>query len=810
MSGIVQDLRYALRTLAKRPGYSVVAVLTLAVGIGAATTVFSWFDRVVRQTWPGVADGERLVVFQSVLEDGGRTSLSYPELRDYQERSTTVSDLVACDIQPLSVVYREEPERAWSQLVSANFFDALGVRPILGRGFTADEDRIGAGAVTVLAFDYWQRRFGGDPAIVGKTVVLNTTPFTVVGVAPREFKGSDFGLSFDLWVPVSMVGSFGAPPDLLERRDWFWLDAFARLAPGVSRSQADAEAGAIAGRLAEEYPETNRGRTVRLVPIAKDSSGGAAMLLPMLGVLGLFSVLLLLIACANVASLLLSRALERRREVALRLATGASRGRLVRQLLVESMVLASAGGTAGIGVAWIARGSLIAFAPPSDMPVAMEIPIAGATLLFAIVASAATAVLCGLVPALQASKPDLASVMREDVTASGGRSRTRLSRVLVVAQVTLSAVLLVVSGLFLRSYTAARHLDLGFDPERVLLASFDLEHRGYGDEEVRAFHRQFDDKLRALPGVESASVAQRIPLELGGRTSSRVEVEGYQAGADERVWAYYNVVGADYFRTIGTSVLVGREFTPADDVASEPVMVVNRRMAEAYWPSGNAAGGRVRIGDTWFRVVGVVGNTKFNRIDEEPVRLMYFTVLQRPRASMTAHLRTTGDPTALVAPLRQVVRELDPALPVFGERTLERSVGVGTWQLRMGSHLLGAFGALALLLAAVGLLGVLGRATSRRSREIGIRMAVGGAPRRIFAMVVGEGVLLAVWGILIGGVAAGTLAQFLGSMLFGVGALDPLVFVMVSLLVVVIAAVSSAIPAWRAHRLDPMRVLRTE
>lgn len=810
MSGTTQDFRYAFRTLAKRPGFTVAAILTLALGIGAATTVYSWYDRVVRQTWPGVLDGSRLLSFQSLLEDGGRTSLSYPELLDYQDRAESVEGIVAVDVLPLSVVFRGEPERAWSQLVSANYFDVLGVNPILGRGFTSNESLPGGSAATVLSFDYWQRRFGGDPGIVGASITLNTTRFTVVGVAPRGFKGSDFGLSFDLWVPLTMVGEFGAPPDLLERRDWFWLDGFARLAPGVTRQQAESELIAIAASLGEEFPDTNRGRTVRLLPTSRDSGSGAAMLLPILGVLGLFAALLLLLACANVANLQLSRAVERRREISLRLASGATRGRLVRQLLIESLVVAGGGGAAGLAFAWLARRSLLLFAPPSDMPVGMEIPIAATTVAFAAAAAAVTAVVFGLVPALQASKADLAAMLREDVTSTGGRSRSRLARGIVIAQVTLSVVLLVISGLFLRSYRAARHLDVGFRPTGVLLASFDLEHRSYSEDEVRAFHRRLDERLASMRGVESATVAQRVPLELGGRTSTRVVVDGYQPGPDERVWAYYNVIGSDYFRTVGTTVIAGREFTPADDEHTEPVVVVNRRMAETYWPGRSAVGGRLRVGDTWCRVVGIVADTKFIRIDEEPLRLMYFPILQRPRTGMTVHLRSDGDPASLEAALRHIVRELDPALPLFGVRTLASSVAVGTWQLRMGSHLLGAFGALALLLASAGLLGVLGRETARRGREMGIRMAVGGSPGRIFRTVVGEGVLLAVSGLLVGFVIAGAVAHLLGSMLFGVGALDPLVFVAVSLFVVVTAAISSAIPAWLAHRLDPVRVLRAE
>lgn len=811
MDTLRQDLLHAFRSVSRRPGFALLVVATLALGIGAVTTVFSWFERVVVDPLPGIAQGGRLATLGVRDLNGGRYSLSYPDLVDYREGATQLAGLTATDMRPLSLAHGGEPERVWALLVSNGYFDVLGVRAERGRLFRSDEGRTpGGDPVAVLSFDYWQRRFGGRDDVVGEQVTLNTTPFTVVGVAPEAFKGTDFGLTFDVYVPLTMAESFTTVRGLFVNRGNHWLDGIARLAPGATLESAQAELGTIAARLGEAFPDTNRDQTVVLLPLHEDSGSGSAMLAPLIVVLGAFAVLVLLVACANVANLMLAKAELSKREIAVRLAVGSSRWRLVRLLLVESLVLAGLGGVVGYVVAWQARSALMLFAPPTDLPVGLDIPMSSATFCFAALATALTAAAFGLVPAMRASRPDLVRGLRAEVTSTGGRSRSRLTRGLVAAQVTLSLVLLVSAGLFLASHSAAMRIDPGFDPDGVLLAAFDLQHRGYDEAATRSFDRALIDRLDSAPGVVSATLAQRVPLELGGTSSSVIAVEGYEPKPDERVWSYVNVVGPAYFRTMRTAVEAGRELSDSDDADAPPVVVVSRTLADRYWPGRSPLGTRLRCRGRWYTVVGVAADISDRRLGEPGRPYMYLSVFQSPRSAMTIHVRTDGDPAARAGDVRRIVAEIDPSLPLYGVRTLSRTLAVATFQTRIGSRLLTALGSVALLLAAVGLFGVLSRAVARRRREVGIRMALGGAPRRIVRMVLADAFGMVGVGAALGTAASVAAGYLLRGVLTGGVAVDPTVLVLALLLMAAVTAVVCIQPAWRVTHSDPLRVLRAE
>ena len=809
MTSLLRDLRFALRMLAKSPGLTFVAVLTLAVGLGANATVFSWIQGMVLEPLPGVPDQGRVVMLTGQSRGGDQRSFSVPDLRDLIASDLPVS-VLGFDLRAVSLTGGDRPERAWASLVSGNFFEVLGVRAAVGRTFQPEEDRTpGTHPVAVLAHAFWQVRFHGDPGIVGRTIEINRHPYTVVGVAAPGFQGSATGLRMDLWIPLAMQEQI-SPGSRLDQRGSHWLEALGRLEPGATVEQAQAALDTMAARLGKTYPDTNDGLRFLAHHFWNAPYGPTHVLLPVLSVLGAMALLVLLLACANVANLLLVRALGRRKEISIRLALGASRGHLVRQLLTESLVLAVLAGALGLLIARASTGLLTAFIPPLDVPVGPAFPMDARLLAFAGGLSLLTGVLFSLAPVLQVTSPGLASALRDEGGAVSGGRKGRLRSGLVVAQITLSCVLLVCAGLFLRSLGKGAEIDPGFSARDVLLASVDLFPGGYDEAGGKMFYRNLLERLNGLPGIEAASVSSYVPLDFGGSSSTRLEVAGYQPAPKEEVVIDYFNVGPDYFRTLGIPLAAGRGFEARDDEKGARVVVVNQTMARKYWGGRDPVGTTVRIWDEDRTVVGVAGDGKYQQLGEEPKPFFYAPILQAYRAQAVIHVRTRGEPDEIAGALRRTVGELDPDLPLTAVKTLRQHLRISVFAQRVAATFLGSFGLLALALATLGLYSVIRYAVSQRTRELGVRLALGARPGNIEKMVVGEGMILAAFGVVAGlGLAFGV-TRFLASQLLGVSATDPLVFSGIALLLAMVAGLSSYLPARAAGMVDPAVVLRTE
>jgi predicted permease len=804
------DLRFGVRLLRRNPGFAAVAIVTLGLGIGANTTIFTWINGVVLNPIPGAAEPDDLVDVTQTYQ-GSRGEVSYPDYVDYRDHATLLSGLAVRDDLALLVAVDGVPERAWAEIVSANFFDVLGVRAALGRTFLLEEGRApGTASVAVIGHGLWLRRFGGDPGVVNRRVEINGHPFTVVGVAPRGFQGSQTAVAYELWVPMMMQPALMPGGNRLDQRGHAWLTAFGRLAPGATAAQADDEMRALVRRVAGDRPGAAEvgGRVTRL----RDSPHGAmGVLRPVLLALGAVAGLVLVIACANLANLMIARGAAREREIAIRLSIGASRGRIVAQLLTESALIAMAGATLALAIARGTSGLLGSFAPPTEFPIAIAVPLDARVFVFTGVVAAGTALLFGLLPALQASRRDSMPSLKNGTTPAGS-SRRRLRDALVVAEVSLSLALLVAAGLCVRSVHVARQLDPGFSPRGVLLTSLDLFPAGYTPQTGRAFYRQLLDRLSALPGVEAATLARRVPLGFKGNSSSTVTVDGYEPARGESISVSLNRVGADYLKTMRIPLVAGRDLARHDEEGAPDVAVVSETTARRFWRDRDPIGGRFRFNgeQEWITVVGVARDVKMSTLNEQPRPFVYLPILQHYHPSAVIHVRTAGDPASLAAPIRQVVQAIDPRLPTFATRTLEAHTGAATFQPRMAGSLLSVFGGLAVTLAAIGLYGVLAFVVSRRTREIGVRMALGATGSAVFRLVAGHGLRLTAIGIVLGLGAGYGLARGLASILFGVRAYDPITLAGAVAILGACAAAACVVPAWRATRVDPVRALKSE
>jgi putative ABC transport system permease protein len=810
MSAALHDLRHALRGLARSPGFAVVSILTLAIGIGANTTVYRWIEGLVVEPLPAVPEQGRILVASGQSRGGEGRSVSVPDYRDLA-RSRLPLAVTVFAMQPMSLTGGERPELVWGSLVSGNFFDVLQVRAEVGRTFRPEEDTApGAHPVVVLADRFWRRRFQADPGIVGRTIQLDRQPFTVIGVAARGFLGGAVGLSFDLWVPLAMQRQVSPGGDRLNQRGIRWLTALARLPPGVTAAAAQAALDALFAQLGRTFPDSDDGYRLVLHHFWNAPSGASSFLLPVLAVLAVMVGLILLIACANVANLLLVRALGRRREIAVRLALGAGRGRLLRQLLTESLVLAAFAGGLGLLIALWATHLLVALVPPTDAPVGPTFALDARLFGFVALISLATAGLCSLAPAFQLASPALVTALRAAGAAVAGGGKGRLRSALVVLQIAVSAVLLTTAGLFVRSLGHAADVDPGFAARDVLLAAFDLYPNGYDEERGKSFFRQLLERVRALPGVESATLASEVPLDFGGANSTRLRIEGYQPGPQEEVVVDYNLVGPYYLRTMGIPAVAGRDFTRRDDSGAVGAMIVNETMARRYWAGRDPVGARVHQGQSEYVVVGVARDGKYQQLSEPPRPFFYLSLLQAYRSSVVVHARTRGDAAALAPALRATLRALDPNLPLAVVKTMREHLRIAVFLQRLAASFLGTFGLLALLLATVGLYSVIRYAVSQRTRELGVRVALGARPGDLVRMVVGQGMVLAGIGLALGvAVALGT-THLLASQLLGVSATDPAVFLAVAALLAAVAAFACYLPARGAAAVDPMVVLQAE
>jgi predicted permease len=832
---VVHDLRYAGRMLWTQPGFTAAAVLTLALGIGANTAVYSLVNATLFRRLP-VADPDRLVY---MYRGAGNGVFSYPQYATLRDHATAFDGLACWGGITASLHAGDSAELVPGIIVSGNFFEVLGLRPALGRLLgPADDVTPGAHPVAVIAYEFWQTRFSGRADVIGREIRLNGHVFTIVGVAPAGFPGPQLGATRQLYVPMMMQAVMRPPrarysgeqnPDLLQHPTNSWIFGLGRLKPAVTIERAIAELDPVLAEFFRTRTRLPAGATtprVRLVPIEDPDAGPRPMLRSAALLVGAVAGTVLLIACANIANLLLSRAAGRRRELAVRLALGASRGRLLQQLLTESVLLSAIGGLAGVALAW---GLLQAFAaappPPGALPLPLDFAMDWRVLLFALAVSTATGVACGLVPAVLASRPIMGPALRttSGSTDEAGR-RLDLKKVFVVAEVALSLLLLIAAGLFVRSLRSARAIDPGIDVDRLVTAPLGINLLRYTSAQGRAFYQQVVERAEQLPGVEAASVARVAMLTGGGRILS-VHVEGRGSTHDRQMSEgggmattgttaiNANVVGPRFFETVGIRLTAGRDFAASDAVDGPPVIILNATAAGIHFPGERPIGRRLSVDGPdgpWREVVGVVRDSKYGSLAEGSLPVAYLPLSQNHETGMTLYVRASVPPGSLAATLRQEIQRLEPNLPVPDIRTMEETIGTSLYAARMGAWLISSFGVLALLLAIVGIYGVLAFSIARRTREMGIRLALGARARQVFLLVIRDGMRLVGLGALIGVAAALAGGRWLSAFLYGVSPTDALSFVGAVAMLGGVALLACAIPARRAIRVDPVATLRQE
>jgi macrolide transport system ATP-binding/permease protein len=808
----LQDLRFGLRMLRRSPGFSALAILCLTLGIGANAAVFSWVEGILFRPYPAVAHQERLMALAGTARGETRaTELSWPDFLDLQRNCTLIDSFFVSKITGTTLSIGDRAERTIGSIVSANYFDAIGVHPMLGRGFAPGEDTgRSAHPVAVISYQLWQGRFKGDPQIVGKTQRLNGVVHTIVGVAPEGFYGTFVGWGMQFWVPASMEDIFEAGGYKLEDRGARWAEAYVGLKPGVTPAQARAEISGVANRLESDHPDTNRGRSVQLWPLWQTPFNNAGTLLPTLEIMLGVVFFVLLIACANVGNLLLVRSFARRHEMTVRLAIGAGRGRLLRQLLTEGVVLSAFGTVGGLLVAyWCRHGLVLLF--PARAGVSMHLPgeIDWRVLALSAGVCLIATLVVGLVPAMQSSKIDLAGALKADSAGVvGGRGRGWVRSGLVVVQVSLSFILLVGAGLLLQSLQKIRTSSPGFSTHGVIHTSVDLVSAGYDAQRARSFQDELLERVKGMPGVESAVFARVMPLGYGTYSSSPIAVDGYVAPPEEQPTVEYNEVGEEYLATMGIPLVAGREFTRADDERSALVAVVNETMAAQYWRGNNPIGERVQVKGRWMQVVGVAKDSKYESVREAAKPFFYVPWRQNFSVGTGLYIRTPLSPETMAAGLAREVHALDGNLAPYEAITLQEQVDRSTSAQKVAVTLVGVLGGLALVLAAIGLYGVMSYAVSQSSRELGLRMALGAEASNVWRLVMSRGLALTLGGVALGAAAALVLTRLLGNYLFKVSPRDPLAFGAAFAVMTIAALAACFLPAWRATRTDPVRALR--
>jgi predicted permease len=813
-----QDLRYGARMLLKQPGFTLMAILTLSLGIGANTAIFSLVNTLLLRP-PLAAQPEQMAQLDK-LEGGFGNHTSFPNYRDLVEGTEAFSALAAFDSGPVNLGQGDAMTRVFGESVTGNYFPAFGVSAAVGRAFGTETDgALGASPVAVVSHGAWRRRFGADPGLVGKTIALNGHQFTVVGIMPEGFRGAwPIGIAPEIWTPLTMRQQLKPGADLFGNRGDHWLKVIGRLKPGFSLAQAQAEVSLVTRRLAESYPKENRGHeNAKVYPIDKLNDVPMRVIPVIMGLVTVIAGLVLLLACANVANLLLSRAAQRRQEVAIRLALGAGRRRLIRQLLTESLLLALAGGAAGCLLAFCGASLLRLFPPPMPVPMEFDVTVDFRVLCFTLAASLLSGLLFGLAPAWNASKIDLVPMLKDDRRGAGGRApRFSWRNLLVISQVAVSLVFLICAGLFTRSLQQANKIDPGFETERALTVPLDLESVGYDETRGRLFYRQLLEQIERMPGVQSATLARFVLAQGAGAGSSDVAVEGYDAPGADYPSFRINVVGPRYFETMGIPLLAGREFNSQDSEGAPLVVIVNETMARRFWQGPQSAlGRRLRLLERdnvlgpYYEVVGVAKDSKYRSLSEEPQSFFYVSALQDYRQQMVAHARTIGDPNLLRSAVRDRVLALDKGLMV-DVATMRENLAASFLPARVAAIALGLVGLFGLSLAVVGIYGVISYAVSRRTGEIGLRMAMGAESRDILRLVIGQGLKLTLIGVAVGATLALALSRLLSRLFIGVSAADPVTFLTVPLLLTAVAVFACWIPARRATKVDPMIALRCE
>ncbi len=824
MNNLSQDIRYALRGLRKSPGFAIIAVLTLALGIGANTAIFTVVNAVFFHSIP-VQDPKNLLQIFTVdqrkilgLTSNNNFPNSYPNAVDIQNRAQSFSGIAITTFAPVSMTIHGQPDQYFSNLVSGNFFDVLGVRAVLGRTFRPEEDREpGAGPVVVLNYGFWERKFAGDRSVIGQNVLVNGQGFTIIGVAPNGFQGTNIIGGPDMWIPMSMHDQIlsGFTKVLFNERRFLGFNAVGRLKDGVRTEQARAELQAIASDLERAFPLANKGRGFTTQPVLESSISpnqrgafqrAGAMMMTVVGIV-------LLVACFNIANLLLARASGRKREMSIRAALGASRGRIITQLLTEAIMLALAGGALGLGLALIGRDLMWRFRPPLLPANGMDLSLDWHVLAFTMMIALGTGVVFGLVPALQSSRPDLVSELKER---AGGDlrkgSRFNFRDVLIALQVCVCLIALVGAGLFLLSLRNAQTMDPGFDTHNLAMLTFDLGALNYDTPRAREFERRALEAAQNTPGVKAATMSNTVPLFFGGfgRTLFR-EGEDTSSGQSGKV-SQVSVISPEYLQTMGIPMVRGQIFDSSVREDSPRVAIVNETAAKVIWPNEDPIGKRFKFfkDNDFTRVIGIVHDSKYNTLGEDPIPYIYTPLVQNPQPAVTLFFRSQGDPRSVLSSVRTKVQEMDRNLPVTNVWPIGEVISQSLWAASFGASLLAVFALIAMALCAVGIYGVVGYSVGQRIREFGIRMALGAQPRDVLLMVLRSSALIMAAGLVAGLIAAFALARLVTAFLYGVNTNSPVAFLAMALVLAAVGVIASYIPARRAAKVDPMIALHYE
>ena len=810
IENFVQDVHFGLRMLRRSPGFTVLAILCLTLGIAANAAVFSWVEGILIRPYPLVSHQERLVAVSGTVR-GERDETSWPDLLDVQRSCTLCESLFVSNITGATLSIGERAEVTTGSIVSANYFDAIGVHPILGRGFERGEDSgRNAHPVVVISYRLWQTRFKSDPQIIGKTQRFDNVVHTIIGVAPEGFYGTFVGRAMEYWVPASMLETFYGGGDKREDRGARWCEAYVRLKPGVTRNQVQQEISAIAARLEAEYPATNRGRGIRVWPLWETPFNHAGHLLPTLEIMVVVAMFVLLIVCANVGNLLLVRSFARRHEMTVRLAMGARRGRLLRQLVTEGLLLSACGAAGGMLVAYWCRNALVLLLQFGGGDV-MYLPgqIDGRVLGLSAAICLVVTIAVGLVPAFQTRHLALADTLKTETSAvMGARGRAWFRSSLVVLQVTLSFILLVGAALLLQSLRKIRTTSPGFSTTRVLDTWIPLVAAGYDAPRAKTFQDELIQRVRALPGVEAVAYARVVPLSYSSYSSTLIAFDGFEPQPNEQPSAEYNEVSPEYFATMGIPLVSGREFTRADDENAPRVAVVNQTLVARYWRGQNPIGQRLQVKGNWVQVIGIAADSKYSSLRENGEPFFYVPLRQSFAIEPNIHIRTRQPLQTVQTALIREVRALDPNLALSEMMTLEEQVNRSTSHELVAVTLVALFGGLAVLLASIGLYGVMSCTVSQSTRELGLRMALGAGASNVLRLVLSRGLLLTTTGLIIGLALALPLTRLLGDLLYQESPRDPLAFAAAFGVMIVASAAACFLPAWRATRTDPMRALR--
>jgi putative ABC transport system permease protein len=811
MDSILKDIRYGVRGLLKHPGFTAIVVITLALGIGASTAIFSVVDNVLLRRLP-YRNAERIVAIQEMNQEGKRGQVTSANFLDWRAQNTTFEQLTAIKQTTSNLALSDHAERIELAQTNANFFDVFGLTPQYGRLFIPQDEQAGHEAVVIVSDSLWQRRFGSDPSLVGKPITLDGRNFTVIGITPPGFQYPD---KTELWVPpLQLVPELYPGQDVTQTRGMGYLAAVALLKPGVSLPQAAAEMETITARLRQQYPNTNNRRFNRVVSLHEHLIGDTNKVLWLL--LGAVTFVLL-IGCANVANLLLASGASRQKEMAIRTALGASRWRVMRQLFTESTILALTGGAFGVLIAIWGLAAITRLLP-GDFPRLNEIHLDLRILAFTFAASVLTGILFGLAPALHISRFDIQDSIRETGRGtSGSRRQNRFRQALIVGEVALSVVLLAGAGLLFRSFLRLQSVKTGFDSEQVLTARLTPSGTNFKNQaDYDKFYMQVIEKISAVPGVLKAGLINTLPLDKGPTTGFRVEGRPILT-PDKWPSVNYRAVSPDYFRAMGIPVLQGRIYTDRDNTGAPLVMIINEQTAHEIFPDENPVGKRITFGNTdqnrqpvWFEIVGVVANVRSLELREESQSEIYFSSLQDYWPAMSLVVRSTVEPASLAAAVRQAVNEVDKSVPVSQVRPMDKVVSESITQPRFNLFLLALFSTVAMLLSAAGIYGVTAYTVSQRTHELGIRIALGAQVGDVLKMILGQGMAVIGVGLLLGLAAAFGLMRLLRSLLFGVGENDPLTFVAITIVLVIVALIACYIPARRATKVDPLEALRAE